>query len=215
MSQIPDCVLLAVDEASALLQDAEVAYAVTDISPSNKTCRYDQSRVVRQALDAEGILQLTVADFVSRPLEPVGALTLEQAPASGVYVLELRLGRGSKIKVGALGKVKVRAGTYLYVGSAKTGLRHRLTRHFSKDKVPTWHIDYLTMHFQPLRAVVWPWEVGLECATAGLIGRIGTPVPGFGCSDCSCEAHLIRLRKPSRLWWAEVPGLAPPICTVE
>lgn len=214
MSLPPDCVLLTLDEASALLQDAGIAFAVTDISPENRTCRYDQPRVVRQVLDSQGVLQLTVADFIAEPVEPVAQVALGDAPTSGVYVLEMRLARARCVQVGALGAVKIHAGTYLYVGSAKRCLPQRLARHCAADKAVRWHIDYLTIHVRPARALVWDWEPGMECAIAAQLAIMGRAVAGFGCSDCACEAHLFALRRPSHLWWADAPDLPPPACIV-
>ncbi len=214
MSLRPDCVLLTLDEASALLEDARVAFAVTDISPENRTCRYDQPRVVRQVLDSQGVLDLTVADFIARPVEPVAQATLSEAPPSGVYVLEMRPARARHLQVGALGPVKVHSGTYLYVGSAKKGLPQRLARHFAAEKTARWHIDYLTQHVRPARAIVWDWKPGMECAIAGQLAAMGRTIAGFGCSDCGCEAHLFALRRPSHQWWAEAPELPPPTCII-
>lgn len=214
MSLPPDCVLRTLDEASALLEDAGIAFAVTDISPENRTCRYDQPRVVRQVLDSQGVLQLTVADFIARPVELVAQIALADAPASGVYVLEMRPARAKRLQVGALGAVKIHAGTCLYVGSAKRYLPQRLARHFAAVKAVRWHIDYLTTHVRPARALVWNWEPGMECAIAAQLATMGRAIGGFGCSDCGCEAHLFALRRPSHLWWADAPDLPLPACIV-
>lgn len=110
----------------------------------------------------------------------------------GTYILFLRFYTDIKTKVGSLGSVKLLAGDYCYVGSAKCGLDQRLSRHFSRKKTVRWHIDYLTVLCQNMAAYETEDQKITECDLAEfVIKNGGTPaVVGFGCSDCSCQTHL-------------------------
>ena len=63
----------------------------------------------------------------------------------GVYTLLIKIGEKIEADVGALGRVKLDEGYYLYVGSAlgPGGLKARISRHFRKSKKLKWHIDFL------------------------------------------------------------------------
>jgi Uri superfamily endonuclease len=113
-------------------------------------------------------------------------------PERGTYVLVLKLTRASVASVGSLGRIRFESGYYAYVGSARRGMRSRLSRHLATEKRKRWHIDWLTTHpnVVPI-AVATTGRTGLECEIAGLLSaRAGALVRGFGCSDCKCESHL-------------------------
>ena len=98
------------------------------------------------------------------------------------------------VVVGALGRQRLRAGRYLYIGSAQRALAARLERHFRRRKKKRWHIDYLTAARGVRVDGVLVWERGraAECKIAREVGRIwSTPIVGFGASDCKCQAHLV------------------------
>lgn len=99
------------------------------------------------------------------------------------------------LRVGRRGVFFFPAGYYLYVGSARGGLRQRIERHLREEKKLRWHIDYLLPHAQ-LREVWWTTqEERLECLWSSLLSRLPEthcPVPGFGSSDCRCFSHLFR-----------------------
>ncbi|HIE23325.1 MAG TPA: DUF123 domain-containing protein, partial [Candidatus Korarchaeota archaeon] len=85
---------------------------------------------------------------------------------------------------------------YAYIGSAMNNLEKRVKRHFSKEKVLRWHIDYLVddPSFIPMTAIYKTTEnKGEEHSLASLVN--GTPIPSFGCSDCSCPSHLFFMGK--------------------
>jgi Uri superfamily endonuclease len=113
----------------------------------------------------------------------------------GIYCLILR-NRGCRVKVGALGTLLFPEGWHVYVGSAQgTAGLSRVTRHIrvaaGKPCSPRWHIDYLLLHPGFSLAAVACAITGdreSECAIARHLA--GVPVPGFGCSDCRCPAHL-------------------------
>ena len=113
-------------------------------------------------------------------------------PERGSYVLVLELTRSSIIEVGSLGRIQFEGGYYAYVGSARRGMRSRLSRHLTREKRIGWHIDWLTTNSN-----VWPIAVattgrtGLECRIARMLSaRAEAQVKGFGCSDCACVSHL-------------------------
>ncbi|MFW6133538.1 MAG: GIY-YIG nuclease family protein [Planctomycetota bacterium] len=110
---------------------------------------------------------------------------------SGIYIAVFVLNADRRMRVGALGRVRLRAGVYFYVGSALRNLSARLERHGRKDKPLHWHIDYLARAATMLGAVVVPGMRRTECALAAELGALfKRPVPGFGASDCRCGGHL-------------------------
>jgi sugar fermentation stimulation protein A len=125
-------------------------------------------------------------------------------PESGTYVLVLRLARRTTLSVGALGDVQFERGYFTYVGSARRGLRPRLSRHISREKRKKWHIDWLTTspNFEPVAAAT-TGRVGLECKIARMLStRADARVKGFGCSDCGCESHLAHFPDASSVYSA-------------
>lgn len=118
---------------------------------------------------------------------------------TGTYVLVSYCAKGGLVTVGRLGEISFPRGWYAYVGSAfgPGGLRGRLMHHLRALKTCHWHVDYLRRH-AALREV---WINGsaerLEhrwaAALAGLIPA-ARPIPGFGCSDCTCLSHLVYYR---------------------
>lgn len=115
----------------------------------------------------------------------------------GTYVLFLHFHSDIKTRVGSLGSVKLLAGDYCYVGSAKCGLDQRLSRHFSCKKTVHWHIDYLTMLCKNMLAYETEDPKITECDLAEfVIKKGGIPaVIGFGCSDCNCQTHLFSINR--------------------
>lgn len=116
----------------------------------------------------------------------------------GVYVLILKLNQESDIQIGKLGKLHFRKGFYAYTGSALgTGGFKRVERHFnvSTGKNPTrkWHIDYLLPKSKIINAILLPTEDAIECKLARGLRKISgiSLIQGFGCTDCTCETHLI------------------------
>jgi Uri superfamily endonuclease len=122
--------------------------------------------------------------------------------------LLLRLRSSAQIQVGKLGEFFFPAGWYVYSGSARRLMRHRLERHFRGEKKTRWHIDYLTTSARAdmIGAVMFDPEAAAE-AECGLNRRVGAllglvqTVPGFGASDCrnGCGAHLWYTAKPVSL----------------
>ena len=115
-----------------------------------------------------------------------------ELPKSGTYVLVLQLIRQRIIRVGSLGAIRFRRGNYVYIGSARKGLRFRVARHLAIEKRKRWHIDWLTTQLGVLLiAVASTPRTGLECRIATALScRANMRVDSFGCSDCECESHL-------------------------
>jgi len=110
----------------------------------------------------------------------------------GSYLIQLNFMHTRVIQAGALGPITLKKGWYVYTGSAMKNLSSRITRHCRKiRKTPHWHIDYITPWASNIRAFPIRSYSNLECALArAMSGAGGRPVPGFGCSDCSCRSHL-------------------------
>ena len=107
--------------------------------------------------------------------------------------------------VGAAGTFPLRAGDYVYVGSARGrgGLAARVGRHLkpAAEKRPRWHIDRLTAIATPIAVIAAPHSPleRLECAWATLLGQqagVVRPIYRFGSSDCACAGHLFRWPQP-------------------
>jgi Uri superfamily endonuclease len=112
----------------------------------------------------------------------------------GVYCLVLR-NSACTVTVGALGARIFAAGFHIYVGSAQgSGGLIRVRRHIllakDRDRRPKWHIDHLLTsdNFSLISVVCASTIEKLECRLARALP--GSPVPLFGCSDCSCRSHL-------------------------
>ena len=125
-------------------------------------------------------------------------------PKPGTYALVLQATARESIQIGRLGKLELRRGFYVYVGSAfgPGGVRARLRHHLTRATRPHWHIDYL----RPATRLLEIWyshdEAIHEHAWAEGIRRMrsaSTPLPGFGSSDCRCPSHLsFHTKRPSR-----------------
>jgi Uri superfamily endonuclease len=113
----------------------------------------------------------------------------------GTYIVLFHAPDPRFITAGSLGRLHVRPGYYLYVGSAfgPGGLRARLSRHLESGHSRHWHVDYLRRALLPLEAWFQVQAVPTEHDWARVLARgKGTqPVfPGFGASDCRCQTHL-------------------------
>jgi sugar fermentation stimulation protein A len=130
---------------------------------------------------------------MSRPAEPTDALP----EAGGVYVFVVHCGRAFSARIGALGELEFHRGFYCYVGSARAGLRARVSRHLRRDgKRRHWHIDYLRPRVRGVGAIVWCGTEADECVLSRLVAEeADLSVPNFGCSDCPCGSHLHFTRK--------------------
>lgn len=123
--------------------------------------------------------------------------TAGQIPRSaGRYVLILDLVRDVKVRVRSGRGFELSVGAYTYVGSAKGpgGLAARVGRHLAGSQRRHWHIDYLLEEAGVVGVLCFTSEID-ECRLASLMAAVpgAEAVEGFGCSDCRCRSHLIRL----------------------
>jgi sugar fermentation stimulation protein A len=115
----------------------------------------------------------------------------KEAKDQGSYLLVLELKRNRNIDVGKLGKVSFRRGFYIYVGSAMAHLSKRMERHRHLRKQHHWHIDELRAVADYHTALAIRSLTRLECEIAKALLEISEwVIPGFGCTDCSCDTHL-------------------------
>jgi len=102
------------------------------------------------------------------------------------------------IQVGKLGRLHVRPGCYVYVGSAfgPGGLKARIEHHMKISPHPHWHIDYLRSILYLNKVWYTHDSKRLEhrwAATFSSLKGASIPMAGFGSSDCSCNSHLFAL----------------------
>jgi Uri superfamily endonuclease len=108
----------------------------------------------------------------------------------GSYLLLLKLNKDTIIQVGKKREIFFSQGYYVYVGSALNGLEQRIHRHHRAQKKKFWNIDYFLDYAKIISNYVKQGNAHEECAIAYMILEDLTPVPQFGCSDCSCSSHL-------------------------
>ena len=134
---------------------------------------------------------LSIASGRTKVLPVLWRALEQEAEDRGSYLMLYRLPRKRLMEIGGLGKVAFRPGYYVYVGSAMKRLSKRVERHRRIKKKLHWHIDYFSSLAQFQAALPVRSEDDLECELASAISGISEwPVPGFGCSDCSCPSHL-------------------------
>ena len=117
----------------------------------------------------------------------------------GTYALIMTCNSSQQVTIGKLGRLRVRPGYYVYIGSAfgPGGLKARIAHHKRISLRPHWHIDYLRSIL--LIAEVWytldaePYEHRWAETIRGLKGAT-IPITGFGASDCSCTSHLFTFK---------------------
>ena len=119
----------------------------------------------------------------------------------GTYALMLDSAHEQSIEIGKLGKMSVRKGCYVYVGSAfgSGGIFARIKHHCRISESYHWHIDYL----RPAVVTTEVWysydPVKREHEWAGIfmeVHGVKLPLKGFGSTDCNCESHLFFFRVP-------------------
>ncbi|MEM0465358.1 MAG: GIY-YIG nuclease family protein [Candidatus Pacearchaeota archaeon] len=115
----------------------------------------------------------------------------------GIYILIIRVKKPLKIKIGKLGIINFTKGNYAYIGSAQNNLEKRIMRHKSKSKKKKlhWHIDYLlnNKNSKIIKIFYKKKSKKYECIIAKKLSKKRNIINKFGCSDCTCKSHLIKL----------------------
>ena len=126
----------------------------------------------------------------------------------GTYILVIWLKKSTSIEIGALGNIIFEKGFYFYIGSAmgsgSTTLINRVKRHLRlpENKKTHWHIDYFlnNEHSIIIKIYLIPSVQKLECIIAlELIDNGDDIIVNFGCSDCSCNSHLVFFKEQNDL----------------
>ncbi len=113
------------------------------------------------------------------------------------YVLNIKISTDTDTVVGRRGTVRLNKGLYLYVGSARKGLRQRVQRHLGTHKKLHWHIDYILDIPAAEIMSVWVSAAERECLTAEKLTRLGgmrVVAEKIGSSDCGCRTHFFGFR---------------------
>lgn len=124
---------------------------------------------------------------------------------TGCYQLFLKLPNDKIIEVGSMSPARFQAGIYIYSGSGRKNLLHRIERHLVLTKNNFWHIDYLSScsDFLFVDIMIY-FSKKSECFFHQLFRKYSNariPVVGFGSTDCknSCGSHLLFLKSEELL----------------
>lgn len=120
----------------------------------------------------------------------------------GTYALILHCARPVALRVGALGRIHLPAGYYVYTGSAlgPGGLRARLGRHIAGPARLHWHVDYLRARSRCVEIWLAAGAERREHLWAAALAEVADGlVPKFGASDCRCPSHLFRFERQPHL----------------
>ena len=111
----------------------------------------------------------------------------------GSYILLLTIEKEVYIEYGKNKGAIFKKGLYAYIGSALSGLTHRINRHFSKKKKVRWHIDSLTLSSRVLGAIIILYPHPLEEVISEKLSKHYSYIQGFGSSDKKSKSHLYYL----------------------
>lgn len=113
-------------------------------------------------------------------------------PSHTTYRLYLEIPKDQTITVGKLGTFLFKEGVYIYVGSAKKNIAHRIERHLKKVKTNRWHIDYVREHADLFYYETFGDKQECELAQETIRNFNGVcPYHKLGSSDCHCFSHFI------------------------
>ncbi len=112
----------------------------------------------------------------------------------GSYLLFMEV--ADKIKVNSKkSQWIIKPGLYVYVGSAMATLTGRVKRHLTEKKKNHWHIDFLTSRAKIFLTLLLPSRTKDEKVVSQLVSKYGTPVKGFGSTDCKgLNSNLYRIQ---------------------
>ena len=117
------------------------------------------------------------------------------AGSPGTYAVLLCCHRPTRLRIGRLGVLRARRGSYLYVGSAlgPGGVRARVRHHERRSERPRWHIDHLRAGTELVEVWYSHDTLRREHQWATIVSRLDgarAAMAGFGSSDCRCATHL-------------------------
>ena len=123
----------------------------------------------------------------------------EQLINSGAYAILFYLSSDSLVYIPRYGHVNFKKGFYIYSGSAKKNLIHRVTRHSKKDKKIKWHIDYFSVLDSVTTLKKFLFFDKTECEINSFFCANGgkTLIKNFGSTDCknNCHSHFLYFKK--------------------
>ena len=123
--------------------------------------------------------------------------TSSKTITGSTYVLLIFLDKAHRLLIGKLGWNHFEQGFYIYIGSAKKLIKHRLARHLLRKKKRYWHIDFVLS--DPCPSVIlniWIHREACECSASRKLFRNGfcnIVKKGFGSSDCQCIYHFFKI----------------------
>jgi Uri superfamily endonuclease len=118
---------------------------------------------------------------------------------SGAYAVLFFLLNDCQTYIPRYGNVNFQKGFYVYSGSAKKNLIHRVTRHSKKDKKIKWHIDYFSVLESVQTIKTFLFFDKNECEINSFFYDNGgkSIIKNFGSTDCKrkCFSHFLYFRK--------------------
>jgi len=118
---------------------------------------------------------------------------------SGAYAILFSLLNDCQTYIPKYGHVVFKKGFYVYSGSAKKNLIHRVTRHSKKDKKVKWHIDYFSIldSVKPLKMFLFFDKNECEINSFFYASGGKSTIKNFGSSDCKngCLSHFLYFKK--------------------
>jgi len=112
--------------------------------------------------------------------------------SKGTYLLFLKVERDTFVK----SKSKewyIKAGLYVYVGSAFNNLEKRIERHLKKEKKKHWHIDFLLEKAQVVKVLKIISDERLEERISKYFCQLYQVIPKFGSTDLKTCGNLFKI----------------------
>ncbi|MFN4196982.1 MAG: DNA/RNA nuclease SfsA [Caldimicrobium sp.] len=135
----------------------------------------------------EDFTEVTAIKPLKIPLE----ILKSEFKNSGTYLLILKVKNNDEILVEQLGKIYLKKGYYVYIGSAKNNLFQRINHYLRYPKKKFWHIDYLLDVARIYKTIPILGSQSWTCEIANkLIYFAEDYIKKFGVSDCYCKSHL-------------------------
>ena len=118
---------------------------------------------------------------------------------SGAYAILFFLLGDCQTYIPKYGDVIFKKGFYVYSGSAKKNLIHRVTRHSRKEKKVKWHIDYFSVLdlVQTLKIFLFFDKNECEINSFFYVNGGKEIIKKFGSTDCKkgCPSHFLYFKK--------------------